>query len=74
MIGKKATLTIGRDRNKCKVCFTSVFTQTIDLYTKNENNLHETLINQHTFYITFSYIQLFLYNFYKYVDKYMHLL
>ena len=28
----------------CKVCFTSVFTQLIDLYTKNENNLHETLI------------------------------
>jgi hypothetical protein len=28
----------------CKVYFTSVFTQAIDLYTKNENNLHETLI------------------------------
>jgi|694.fasta_scaffold55712_12 hypothetical protein len=52
MIGKKATLTIGRDRNKCKVYFTSVLTQVIDLYKKNENNLHETLINQHTFYIT----------------------
>jgi hypothetical protein len=63
MIGKKATLTIGRDRNKCKVYFTFVFTQVIDLYTKNENNLHETLINQYTFYITFSYIHLFLYNF-----------
>jgi hypothetical protein len=44
MIGKKVTLTIGKDRNKCKVYFTYVFTQTIDLYTKNENNLHETLI------------------------------
>jgi hypothetical protein len=42
--GKKATLTIGRDKNHCKVCFTLVFTQVIDLYTKNENNLHETLI------------------------------
>ena len=27
----------------CKVFFTSVFTQIIDLYKKNENNLHETL-------------------------------
>ena len=43
-MGQKATLTIGRDRNKCKVYFTYVFTQIIDLYTKNENNLHETLI------------------------------
>ena len=30
---------------KCKVYFTSVFIQIIDLYKKNENNLHETLIN-----------------------------
>ena len=33
MTGKKVTLTISRDRNKCKVCFTLVFTQIIDLYT-----------------------------------------
>jgi len=26
----------------CKVYFTLVFTQAIDLYTKNENNLHKT--------------------------------
>ena len=44
MIGKKVTLTISRDRNQCKVCSTLIFTQIIDLYTKNENNLHETLI------------------------------
>ena len=31
---------------ECKVCFTSVFTQVIDLYKKNENNLHETLIKK----------------------------
>jgi len=31
----------------CKVYFTLVFTQIIDLYTKNENNLHETLIIKH---------------------------
>lgn len=30
----------------CKVYFTSVFTQIIDLYKKNENNLHETLIKK----------------------------
>ncbi len=37
----------------CKVCFTSVFTQVIDLYKKNENNLHETLINlKKVIYIT----------------------
>ena len=28
----------------CKVYFTSVFIQVIDLYKKSENNLHETLI------------------------------
>jgi hypothetical protein len=31
----------------CKVYFTLVFTQIIDLYTKNENNLHKTLIIKH---------------------------
>jgi hypothetical protein len=31
----------------CKIYFTSVFTQVIDLYKKNENNLHETLNNTH---------------------------
>lgn len=34
----------------CKVYFTYVFTQIIDLYTKNENNLHETLIKNYAFY------------------------
>jgi hypothetical protein len=28
----------------CKVCFTFVFIQIIDLYKKSENKLHETLI------------------------------
>ena len=51
MIGKKATLTTGRDRNKCKVYFTSVFIQVIDLYKKNENNLHETLIKWYMSFI-----------------------
>jgi hypothetical protein len=38
----------------CKVYFTSVFTQVIDLYKKNENNLHETLIikSKKVIYIT----------------------
>ena len=31
---------------QCKIYFTSVFTQVIDLYEKNENNLHETLIKK----------------------------
>jgi hypothetical protein len=29
---------------ECKIYFTSVFIQIIDLYKKSENNLHETLI------------------------------
>jgi mevalonate pyrophosphate decarboxylase len=37
----------------CKVYFTSVFIQIIDLYKKSENNLHETLINlKKVIYIT----------------------
>lgn len=31
---------------KCKIYFTSVFIQIIDLYKKSENNLHETLIKK----------------------------
>jgi len=38
----------------CKVCFTSVFIQIIDLYKKSENKLHETLIikSKKVIYIT----------------------
>ena len=39
---------------QCKLYFTSVFIQVIDLYKKSENNLHETLIikSKKVIYIT----------------------